>query len=226
VSGGVEDVPYRRAERSRVMDPQQFDRLVQTLTAGVSRRRALRGLGALAIGGTAFATRDEASAITCDICQKKRHGRCKPKRVGAKCGEGGSCCEPGLCCDKELVCDGETCSTCPETETCDLHPVCGYFSSRSDDSCLCITSVEGTTTCSSLFAACFACDVDQDCTDEFGVPSVCMDLSGCTKSCGGTGRKACFVEGCERPAAEATAASRGGRAAGDLRRMTELLPGP
>jgi hypothetical protein len=206
------------------MDSTQFDRLVQTLTASVSRRRALGGLGTLVFSGMAIATRDEASAITCDICQKKRHGKCKPKRVGTKCGEGGSCCAPGLCCDKDLVCDGETCSTCPETEACDLHPVCGYFSSRSDDYCLCITSVEGATTCSSLFGACFDCATDHECTDMFGVPSVCMDLSGCTRACGSTGRKACFIAGCERPAAGATAASTGGEGTGGLRRMTEVLP--
>jgi hypothetical protein len=209
------------------MDDHRFDSLTRWVGTNQTRRGALRALAgsALGVGGVATATRDEASALTCDICQKKRRGRCRQRRVGAICGDGGSCCAPGLCCAKEQICFSADCQGCPGTSACTVHPVCGYFSSRSEDYCLCITSVEGETTCSSLFGACFECTTDQECTDELGVPSVCMDLSGCTRSCRDTGKKLCFVKGCEQPAARATAASTDGGETAGLKRMTQVFPG-
>lgn len=203
------------------MDPQRFDRLLQTLVTERSRRGALRA-AALALGGVAISPRAEAQPVVCDVCEKKKKGKCKPRPVGTKCGDGGSCCEPGLCCDKESVCEGTTCGACPETTACDLHPVCGYFSNKSKDFCLCINSDGGEPACSSLFGVCFDCQNDDDCEEQFGEPGVCLDLTGCTRSCRSTNRKVCFIKGCVGPPTGTAAASAGN--GGGLRRFNELRP--
>jgi hypothetical protein len=57
------------------MDPRPFDRLVQTLPEVVSRRRALRGLGALALGSLGIVGISSRAAAGCHhgVCACRKH---------------------------------------------------------------------------------------------------------------------------------------------------------
>ena len=209
------------------MDASRFDSLARSIG---SRRATLRALGALALGGVALSTYDEAEALRCSknkpcpVCHRCRRERCRPKRVFSRCTEGGTCCSPDLCCPKRQTCSstGTSCEACPETtDFCtNGFPVCGYFGKETNDWCGCITSVEGATTCSSLFGPCFNCTTDQQCTDELGVPSICVNVSGCG-ICRGTGRKACVIKDCVKPATSAAVQSEG---AGEMKRLSGVRP--
>ena len=66
------------------MDDSRFENLLRVLTASLSRRSALRALGALALGGGAATSFkfEEAEAKTCGECKKKKGGRCKKVKDG------------------------------------------------------------------------------------------------------------------------------------------------
>src|SRR5215203_589382 len=74
------------------MDGQQFDELVKTLAARTSRRGALRGLLAVALGGGLGLGRlARADAARCEPGKK-----CKADTPGAgRCGDAGLVCENG-----------------------------------------------------------------------------------------------------------------------------------
>ena len=215
------------------MDSQQFDRLVQALASGVSRRRALRGLGAVALGGVGAASLQGASARGCAVCQKKKNGRCKPRRFGSPCNAGGSCCTPKTCCNKGTACNNGVCGACQtNTDPCNNGvQVCGYFGpDPQNDWCMCLTSVQNANTCTSFFGDCASCTTDQQCTDLFGgAPSVCVDLSHGCGICDGsggqpnTGGKVCVAKGCQDFSSAGASAARSGGAEG-LQRIPGLRP--
>jgi len=212
------------------MDASRLDALARLVGSRISRRVAV-GLAATGLVTTAGA---DAQAVRCSKttpcpeCQRCKKRKCKPKKALSQCTEGGTCCSPDLCCPKEQTCSstGTSCEACPATtDFCDTgFPVCGYFGPGKKDWCGCITSVEGTTTCSSLFGPCFECTTDQECTDEFGDEfggeMICADATGC--ACGATGGKVCVTRDCVDPAATAAVQSEG--VGGGLKRLSEMRP--
>jgi hypothetical protein len=208
------------------MEASRFDALARVIGSRISRRVAV----GLAATGLMARTGQDAAALRCSKnkpcpeCHKCKDGKCKPKRLLSRCTEGGTCCSPDLCCPKEQTCSstGTSCEACPETtDFCtNGFPVCGYFGKEKNQWCGCITSVEGATTCSSLFFACFSCTTDQQCTDEFGLESICTDLSGCGL-CSGKGGKACMIKDCVKLATTAAVQS---EAVGGLERLSGARP--
>ena len=209
------------------MEASRFDALARLVGSRISRRVAV-GLAATGLVTTASA---DAQAVLCSKttpcpeCQRCKKHKCKPKKALSQCTEGGTCCSPELCCPQGQTCSdtGPSCEACPETiDFCDTgFPVCGYYGARKKDWCGCITSVESTTTCSSLFGACFECTTDQECTERFGVESICADATGC--ACGATGGTVCIIRDCVDLAATAAVQS---EAAGRLQRLSAVRPAP
>jgi hypothetical protein len=207
------------------MDASRFDALARLIGSRVSRRVAV----GLAVTGLVARTETDVEAVRCSKqnpcpeCQRCRKHKCKPKRVLSQCTEGGTCCSPELCCPQEQTCSdtGTSCEACPvTTDFCSAgFPVCGYYGTGKNDWCGCITSVDDVTTCSSLFGACFECTTDQECTDEFGLESICAYASGC--ACGATGGKVCIIKDCVDLAATAAVQS---EKAGRLQRLSGVRP--
>lgn len=212
------------------MDAERFDALTRLIGSRTSRRMAVglaaTGLLTIVVPGTEAVGCSKTTP--CPECQRCKKHKCKPKKALSQCTEGGTCCSPDLCCPQGQTCSdaSPSCEACPVTDICtDGFTVCGYSGAKKKDWCGCITSVEGTTTCSSLFGACFACTTDQECTDEFGDEfggeMICADATGC--ACGATGGKVCIIRDCVDPAATAAVQSEG---VGGLKRLAGVRPAP
>jgi hypothetical protein len=119
----------RRRIREDVMDGTAFDKLVQLVGGGSTRRIALKS--ALA-GGTLAAVGLAASAIeTTAKKKKKKCKKCKPKNLGEACATNKQCCtnETNRLCafpsnpsSPNTVCCGGVGATCSSTDDC-----CGDF---------------------------------------------------------------------------------------------------
>jgi hypothetical protein len=79
------------------MDGSTFDMLIQSLTTARSRRRALRGLLAGALGLLGSQTEQAAAKKKpCAPCKKRKKGKCKKKRPDGTACPGGWC-QGGRC---------------------------------------------------------------------------------------------------------------------------------
>jgi hypothetical protein len=127
------------------------------------------------------------SDIDCDGDLECTGGFCLCPGGAITCGAD-ECCNPAadeVCAisNRDETCQG---GGCPETSFC--HDETTYTCNQT---CTCVTSVEGTTVCSSGRVACSvpACTTDAECTELlmplFGVPGVCISGGGnCTIFCG------------------------------------------
>jgi hypothetical protein len=155
----------------------------------------------------------------CPACKKCNKGTCVNDN-GAGCGvnafcQGGTCacaagtweCETGHCCPQGGTCNPSagTCPAClPDENVCEGgSEVCGFTEFQGEDvPCVCVTSISGTTTCSSLDVdnQCLSCTSDDDCEGRLGegVPAVCLSapcFSGQGPCPVGT-TTVCAIDGC------------------------------
>src|SRR5688572_21665975 len=96
------------------MDDRRFDELSRTLaTTTVSRRQAVRLVGAAAIGGVTalFGARGAAA-----------HHNARCRDIGDNCRSNAECCD-GVCTDFHCVCPSGT-QLCPSTNEC--LPACPF----------------------------------------------------------------------------------------------------
>jgi hypothetical protein len=195
------------------MDAERFDTLTRFISSRTSRRVTV---GLVATGLLAITVPEaETKAVRCSEttpcpgCYRCKKHKCK-KNNGASCtggtcqkgscrctGAGFSCTDVALCCQQEQACLAESCGACPESpDPCTSGPECGR-TTADNPQCFCVTSVEGTTTCSSIFATLdqvAECTTDDDCTDVLGpgVEAVCVNAP-----CLGLGfEKVCLNTGC------------------------------
>jgi hypothetical protein len=135
---------------------RSFDDLARGLANGsVSRRRALRVMGAALVGGA--------------LASIPGIARAKPKPAGRKCSHNHQC-ESGQCVDR--VCQGGTCPRPPLTEgECNCASRCGDtvsspFVCQNNPNCFCVETTEGTGFCSDITASCESippCSSSSDC---------------------------------------------------------------
>ena len=184
------------------MDDSRFENLLRVLTASLSRRSALRALGALALGGGAATSFkfEEAEAKTCGECKKKKGGRCKKVKDGTFCSAGAGtngrcgcvsiddCYVFGGNGSEGQVCQGGTCVCAdPSTHRCrEFDGICGE----------CCGTCSGGRDCSRLTSddpfRCY-CNgfVEGEC-EQMCIPKECA--SQCNTSCSGPGAN-CGCEG-------------------------------
>lgn len=208
------------------MDEARFDRIARAVGSRASRRAALVALAGAGLGGAVgIAQPREAAAKQCrknrqcGVCGRCKNGKCKARQAGTICADnGGECqgadcvcptdawlCPPAAaCCDTGQACfvdvfGGAGCGACPGAiDLCnDDIPQCGQFSDEPFDVCGCVTSGAGESICSTGFYDCIQCADDDDCTEQLGVPGVCLtlpsDCSGCETS------TICMMATCEAP---------------------------
>jgi len=167
------------------MDGSHFDALTKELSAPGSRRRALGGLFAGALGLLSIQTDEGAAKKTkpCPPCKKRKQGKCKKNRPdGAACpgGEcrGGNCIAtaspPGACPAGRVSCDGQ-CRLTPGG-ACNSHAECcsNYCYTRGAYPGECYPSCLGKT-----------CTQDADC---------CVNVGCIAATCGGCARTEGFCQ--------------------------------
>ncbi len=117
----------QRVSWSKDMDQDRFDNLTRSLSAGMSRRAAMRGLSATALGGVlAVAGIGSAAAAACKRpnvkCGKGKNAVCcsAPRNGSVACNGLGGC---AYTCDDGYSWDGAQCLlACVPDRTCD-----GYY---------------------------------------------------------------------------------------------------
>ena len=140
---------------------RSFDDLARELASGsISRRRALRLMGAALVGGTLGSLGiGEAGAAP----------RCK--REGKRCKNGTQCCS-GNCVDRTCSCDLGGIGTSCET---------GFlFGCQNSDNCFCMNTTEGTTFCAQSLDICdpgeaTVCTRSQDCPPGWACAATCCN---------------------------------------------------
>ena len=165
------------------MDQRAFDDLTKTLASGVSRRTALRQLGAglaaavlAGIGVRPAAAAPNECAVYCSRVEPAGPSRAACKQACHKCeGDvrrlcssptGWTCCAPGTACRP----DG-TCATAPAS--CE-GVGCGSSCDNGNPTCACVSTTEDTIAC-----------VQKGCT-----------FVSCTSSAECNPGQVCFTEGC------------------------------
>jgi len=179
------------------MDASRFDALARLVGSRTSRRVAV-GLAATSLVVRTSLNVEAAKCSKkkpCPECRRCKKHKCKLDDGAACSGEGiclGGVCGCGSgeflctevtprCCDQEQACLAESCGACPESpDPCTSGPECGRTTANNPQ-CFCVTSVEGTTTCSSIFVTLDQvadCTTDDDCTGIFGpgVEGVCVNV--------------------------------------------------
>jgi hypothetical protein len=143
------------------MDDQQFDQLSKSLATSVSRRQAMKVLGATAIGGVAalFGARG-ASA----------HHNARCKDIGDNCRSNAECCER-VCVDFHCVCPGGT-VLCPGTNEC--LPACPGGRIFNPDTCEC-ECPPGTSPCGEFTC----CTTNTSCCNAQGFGFCCPQGTTC-----------------------------------------------
>jgi hypothetical protein len=180
------------------MDTSGFDSLTRRLAGGASRRWALRRLavGAMAAGGLAAALAgpgtEEAAAAKCRRGKKKCRGKCIPK--SRCCGSGD--CAPGEFCAKGKCVTGQgTCAAGADTCANAGNPFCKDASG--DNTCICLSRLEGGTRCGVYGDAstCDQCTTDADCIG-LGFPpgsSCAQDFGVDCKVCQNDNKGTCII---------------------------------
>jgi hypothetical protein len=167
-----------------VMDATGFDSLARRLAVGVTRRRALRWLGAggvfAALAGPGL---EEAAAAKCRPGKKRCRGRCIPKSrccpTKARCCRNTDCPRGGICANRKCVTGRGTCaigaSTCANTG----NPFCQDITGQR--TCICHQRLQGGTRCGIFGNAstCDQCTTDAQCLNlGFPAGSSCVQDYG------------------------------------------------
>ena len=145
--------------RERPMDGSAFDSLTRTLTVAGSRRHALGGVlaGALGLLGAGAEHASARKQKPCPPCKKRKKGKCKARLPdGAGCtdtsGQGGKCqlgrCVPSLACPAgQRPCRG----SCLSVLICCVDQDCAGGRTCQDGTCACPATkphvCEGSTVC-------------------------------------------------------------------------------
>jgi hypothetical protein len=129
------------------MVPTHFDNMTRSLSVASSRRSVLTRIAGAAVAAAAMRLPSVASAKKkrkksckgrCGPCEKCVRGKCKPKALGATCGDGGICLTNGSCardcagnleCGPDCTCGGNVefganCIVSPLFNSCDLLQAC------------------------------------------------------------------------------------------------------
>lgn len=186
------------------MDPQRFDTLTRSLSAGAAasptRRSVLATLaaGVVAVGGW-HAPAAEAKKKKCKGGKIKCNKVCiDPQTDGSNCGSCGNVCGQGQRCDSgtcvgggggdcdppcgfNTVCEGGACVAAADicagpTGICDADPTpCG--TSATGETCGCESTVEGNNFCANAVDACtdVECTSSQECRDTVGFHFYCQE---------------------------------------------------
>lgn len=155
----------------------------------------------------------------CGPCERCEHGECVggcnpcQECVTSPGDPYGNCvhkagtfvCAPDRCCDNGQACTGGECRTCPEVrDYCTSADVLCGKTAAANPNCYCITSVDGDTTCTSVFVntnQSADCQSDTDCTGYWSadpdVPGVCIDAPCWYGFAGRPLRKWCVNKGCQ-----------------------------
>jgi hypothetical protein len=181
------------------MEAGRFDTLTRFIGSRTSRRVAvgLAATGLVARPGPDVDAAQCSKKKPCPECRRCKKHKCKPDD-GVACSGGGTCLggvcgcgsgkftcpEVALCCDQEQACLAESCGACPESpDPCTSAPQCGFTNPNlPEPRCFCVTSVDGVTTCTSVFADIANqggnCTTDDDCTGVIGVgvEAVCVNF--------------------------------------------------
>jgi hypothetical protein len=142
--------------RSTIMDSQQFDRLVRSLSSDASRRHIFKAMTAAAIAGawgtvrrSSIAAAPDPCSVECALEPGPRKAACK--QACKKCGgfanicgtlTNYACCAPQSCCGFSP----ETEFCCPDQTTCCINPggiiccadqtTCGFDPTTGGAACL------------------------------------------------------------------------------------------
>lgn len=178
------------------MDATGFDSLVRRLAGGVSRRGALRRLGAgvMAVGGgtTLVGLGAEEAAAKCPRGKKKCRGKCIPK---SRCCRSSECPTGGLCAKGKCVTGIGTCAVGADSCLNIGNPFCKDITGQR--TCICHTRLQGGTRCGVFGNAsdCDQCTTDADCL-ALGFPrgsSCARDFGGDCVVCQNDNRGICVI---------------------------------
>jgi len=172
------------------MDQQGLRTLTRTLTELPSRRDVLHGLAAtgIALGTVRLprlavaskrATGEPAAQANNDSCRKTR----------ASCRRDEQCCSGS--CKRNRKNGEQRCRRTVGARGCTIEDGCNQVPCPDDPNGKCTVTVGGKPFCFKD-SACFACDSDQDCVDEYGVPGLrCVE---CPEVCDATTNfRACAI---------------------------------
>ena len=173
-------------KRDQMTEVEPFDRVVHALTRAVSRRSALGGLLAGALGLSSVQTETATAKLKpCPPCKKRKQGKCKKKLPdGTACSEG--ICQSGNC----VAATPQTPLTCASAECTAACTVACY--NATIEPCL-IAGMKRED------AAQAKCDADEDaCAAKCGARDfTCLNRCGATaKTCNDAAARQSLLDAC------------------------------